>query len=82
LAEPDSQRRRDNEERERRSWFQMAAIGMEFVVAILLFGGIGWWLDGDGRLGTRPWLMVAGFGVGFAVGLWMLIRAANKAFRD
>lgn len=80
MAEPESQQRRDQEERERRSWYQMTALGMEFVVAILLFGGIGWWLDG--RAGTEPWLTIVGFFLGFAVGLWMLVRAANKAFRD
>ena len=61
------------------SWYRLAGIGFEFIAAVGLFGGIGWWLDG--RLGTGPWLMIAGFGLGFATGLFLMVRAANQMFR-
>ena len=59
-------------------WFRFAGIGFEFIIAVLLFGWIGHWLDG--RLGLAPWLMIAGFGVGFAAGLYIMIRAARSMF--
>lgn len=59
-------------------WYRFAGIGIEFIVAVLLCGGIGYWLDG--RCGTAPWLMMSGFGVGFATGLYIMIRAARSMF--
>ena len=65
---------------ELRAWRKLAGVGFEFIVAILMFGFLGRWIDS--KAGTGPWLMVAGFGVGFAVGLYLLIRTANRSFRD
>ena len=62
------------------SWYRLAGIGFEFIVAVGLFGGIGWWLDRT--FNTGPWLMIAGFGLGFATGLFLMVRAANRMFRD
>ena len=62
------------------NWGKMAGIGFEFIVAILMFGALGWWLDG--RWGTGPWLLITGGGVGFAIGLWMMIRTARRSFHD
>jgi F0F1-type ATP synthase assembly protein I len=62
------------------SWGKLAGIGFEFVAALLMFGGLGWWLDG--RWGTGPWLLIVGCGLGFAVGLWLMINAAKRTFRD
>jgi ATP synthase protein I len=61
------------------SWWQMTGIGVEFVVAIAMLGGIGWWADR--HFGTSPWLMLVGVAVGFAVGLWIIIRGAMKSFK-
>lgn len=61
------------------SFYSMAGVGFEFAAAILLLGGVGWWFDK--RLDTDPWLMVVGFGLGFVVGLWLLIKAAGRMFR-
>jgi F0F1-type ATP synthase assembly protein I len=72
--------RRDAERAESRQWYQMAGLGVEFIVAILILGGLGYWLDG--RWGTRPWLMVIGGAAGFALGMWHMVRAAMKAFHD
>lgn len=71
--------RRGAAESEAAGWYRMAGVGMEFIVAVLLFGGIGWWLDRS--FGTRPWLLLAGCGLGFAVGLWLMFKAARKSFR-
>jgi F0F1-type ATP synthase assembly protein I len=60
-------------------WHRMAGMGLEFVVAILLFAGLGWWLDGV--MNTKPWLLIVGCGLGFAVGLGILFRAAKSSFR-
>jgi F0F1-type ATP synthase assembly protein I len=65
---------------ELRAWHRLAGVGFEFVVALVLFGFLGRWLDG--KAGTAPWLMVAGFCVGFVAGLWLLIRTANRSFHD
>ncbi|HLL90926.1 MAG TPA: AtpZ/AtpI family protein [Tepidisphaeraceae bacterium] len=60
-------------------WYRLTGVGIEFIVAVLLFGGLGYLADR--WLGTRPWMMVVGGGLGFAVGLYMLVRAANKTFK-
>lgn len=62
------------------SWYRMTGAGVEFIVAVLLFGGIGWFIDH--RMGTSPWCMMSGFFIGFAVGLYMLIRQAGRMFHD
>jgi F0F1-type ATP synthase assembly protein I len=61
-------------------WYRLTGVGFEFIAAIFVLGGLGWWLDS--RLKTTPWLMIAGAGLGFAAGLWLLIRAAFRSFRD
>ena len=35
-----------------------AGLGFQFAATLLLFGAAGWWLDG--KLGTDPWLLIAG----------------------
>ena len=62
------------------SWYRMTSVGIEFIVAVLLFGGIGWYIDG--RMETSPWCMLCGFIVGFVVGLYMLTRQAGRMFHD
>lgn len=72
-------RQEQADRKEAGGWQMMAGVGFEFAASILLFGGIGWWLDS--LWATRPWLMVTGFGIGFIVGFWLLLRAAGKMFR-
>lgn len=62
------------------NWGKLAGIGFEFVAAILIFGGLGYWLDG--RWKTSPWLLIVGCGLGFTMGLYLMIKAANRTFRD
>ena len=51
-----------------------AAAGASYTLigAILLLGGLGFFLDG--RLGTRPWLVVTGLLLGIVVGFYELIK--------
>ena len=60
-------------------WWRMTGLGVEFIVAVALFGGVGWWADR--RFGTLPWLTLVGVGLGFAVGLYGVIRAGMKSFK-
>jgi ATP synthase protein I len=55
----------------------MMGVGFQFVIVVLvcLFGGQ--WLDG--KLGTGPWLMIAGMIIGGGLGFWSLIRVAKNA---
>lgn len=62
------------------SWYRMSGVGFEFVVAIALFGGIGWLLDR--WLQTAPWLLIAGVFVGFAAGLGIVVKLAKQMFHD
>jgi ATP synthase protein I len=68
------------EQRELSAWHRLTSVGIEFIVAIGIFGAIGWFADS--RLGTKPWLMIVGFGIGFAIGLYLMVRQANRMFRD
>jgi hypothetical protein len=54
-----------------------AAAGFEFAVAVVLFflGGMAL----DAKLGSGPWLSLAGSVVGIAVGTYLLIRPALRA---
>lgn len=61
------------------SWHQLAGVGVEFIVAVGLFAALGWWLDS--KWNTRPWLLIAGCGVGFAAGLFQMVRAAQKMMK-
>lgn len=64
------------EKREMRKAYSLYGTGIEFIVAMLLPGALGWWLDG--KFGTRPWLMIALGVLGFVVGLRNLLRAVNR----
>jgi ATP synthase protein I len=76
----DSGRRRVDEDAERAGWYRMAGVGIEFIVAIALFAGIGYGIDR--WRGTGPWGILIGAAVGFAVGLRAMIRVAMKSFKQ
>jgi len=46
--------------------------GSDFVAVVVVFGGIGWYLDT--QFATTPWLMLVFITVGFVTGFWMLVR--------
>jgi F0F1-type ATP synthase assembly protein I len=49
-----------------------AGAGYTLIGAIILFGGVGYALDG--RLGTWPWFLISGLMLGIVVGMWSLAR--------
>jgi ATP synthase protein I len=77
-AEP-SDRVPPTEQGELAGWYRMAGVGTEFIAAVAVFGGVGYGLDR--WLGSSPWLLLIGCGLGFAVGLWLMYKAARKTFQ-
>lgn len=60
---------------------KLMGLGLQFVIAILLFLYIGMWLDK--KLGTAPWLLLAGAFIGAAAGfysLWRAMAEENKKY--
>ena len=57
----------------------MASVGFEFVIAVLVPGAIGWWLDG--KFGSRPWIMLAGDKAEDTAGLRILMRSVSGTKR-
>ncbi len=51
---------------------QYAQVGTMLVAPMLAFGAIGYWLDG--RLGTKPWLLLAGLILGMIGGFVNFFR--------
>lgn len=58
--------------RGRGAWGMAFSAGSELVVSVLAGLFAGRWLDG--RLGTQPWLALAGTLAGISLGLYLLIR--------
>lgn len=63
------------------------AAGMEWVsqitsVALMMAlpAGAGYWVDQ--QIGTAPWLLVLGAGVGLGVGLMQLLRMTDRSRRN
>lgn len=54
----------------------ISTLGLEFAVAQAAGFAAGYWLDG--RFQTRPVFMLAGLAVGFALGLYIVIKAAKE----
>jgi ATP synthase protein I len=56
---------------------ELASVGLQFTLVLLGFLFLGRWLDG--RLGTEPWLLLAGVFVGFGLStLWMYRRLSSR----
>ncbi|HNX27455.1 MAG TPA: AtpZ/AtpI family protein [Phycisphaerae bacterium] len=56
------------------------AVGTEFSLCVGMMLWAGMWLDG--KLGTAPVMMLAGFVIGFAAGLYRVIKQARQARKD
>ncbi len=58
---------------------EITTLGLEFAVAV----GLGTWAGYfvDGKLGTAPWMLVAGAFAGFALGFYTILRAAKNMSR-
>ena len=54
-----------------------AGLGAQFAASIALLGALGWWLDG--KLGTSPWLLIAGVFAGAVGGFIAMLRAVPPA---
>ena len=77
--DPAARAPRSGAESEAAGWYRMAGVGTEFVAAIGVFAAIGYFLDR--WLGSSPWLVLAGSGLGFAAGLWLMYKAARDSFK-
>jgi F0F1-type ATP synthase assembly protein I len=55
----------------------LAGLGVQFVVAVLLFLFVGKWLDA--RLGTGPWLTILGVFVGAGASMYAMYRKVFPA---
>lgn len=58
----------------------MLGVGLQFAVTLLVCLFAGQWLDR--KLGTTPWLMLAGMLVGAVVGFWSLVRAGRQEHHE
>src|SRR5262245_8439111 len=56
-----------------------SSIGLELGLSVVLCVLLGLWLDG--KLGTQPWLMLAGLGLGLAAGFRSVLRSVRRAER-
>ena len=59
-----------------RTMGQGMRIAVELVVGVAVGGFVGYWLDS--YFGTRPWLMIVLFILGFVAGMWNVIRTAKR----
>lgn len=64
---------------EARMTSQASAVGLTFVVAIVMGLGAGWWLDR--KLGTAPWLLLSGLLLGVAAGFKNLFTISARMDR-
>jgi ATP synthase protein I len=69
----------DEERRAEKSGAGMAGLGLQFSITVVLCAFVGNWIDK--RAGSSPWGVVIGGAVGFAAGLYALIRAARSEDR-
>jgi len=56
-----------------------SSVGLEFGLSVVLCIVLGLWADA--KLGTKPWLMLAGIGLGLAAGFRSLLRYLQRADR-
>ena len=57
---------------EKENYWNYSQIGLELAAAVLLGFWAGYWLDK--KLGTAPWLMLAGAAGGMAAGFYLVAR--------
>lgn len=57
--------------------FRFSALGLQFAATIGVFAVAGWWADG--KLHTRPWLLIVGVFLGFGLGLYSMILKVPRA---
>ena len=84
MTEPHNQDSRpnplpDEERRAEKSGAGMAGLGLQFSITVVLCAFVGNWIDG--RAESAPWGVVIGGAIGFAAGLYALIKAARREDR-
>ncbi len=62
------------------NWGKLAAMGMEVAVGVGLGALIGSWIDHKRH--SDPWGVLIGTGLGFAAGMYMLIKDAIRANKE
>ena len=76
---PNSLDKDEKEEMEKQEWQRISVrwmgIGIEFLVVIGIFSGLGYFLDK--KSGTSPGFLIMGFFVGFSVMLYTMIKRAG-----
>jgi len=65
-----SERHTDDPQKVIRASGQYLGYGLTWALAVLLFLGVGAWIDG--KLGTSPWLLILGAFVGAGAGFYSL----------
>jgi F0F1-type ATP synthase assembly protein I len=56
--------------------YEIIAAALQLAAAVVVMLLVGQWLDG--KLGTGPWLMLAGLMTGFAGGFYSFMRSIQK----
>jgi F0F1-type ATP synthase assembly protein I len=69
----------DEERRAEKSGAGMAGVGLQFTITVVLCAFVGNWIDK--KAGSGPWGVVAGGAIGFAAGLYALVKAAKREDR-
>lgn len=55
-----------------RDLYRYSGLGMQFAATVGVFALLGRWLDT--RAGASPWFLIAGVFLGFALGLYSMVR--------
>ena len=58
---------------------ELGAVGLSFVIAIVIGTAAGWWIDQT--FGTRPWGFLVFFCLGVAAGVLNVYRALSRYVR-
>ncbi len=74
---PDSPGSRD---RRAPGWVRHAGVGLELAGAVAGFTLLGYWIDR--HYGSQPWGLVVGAALGFAGGLYNLVKQSLQAVRE
>lgn len=59
--------------------YRSSGAGLGFAISILLFVGVGYWLDR--KFGTSPWLLLVGLFTGFPLALYSLVKKLGPSDR-
>ena len=58
----------------------ITTLGLEFAVAVALGAGVGFWIDR--KIGSTPWSTVTGVLLGFSLGMYIIIKEANRLKKE